>query len=231
MSPPNVRFAVDDFGVLTGMLFEIFGDRIVRKSEIAASQELVTIDLIGMNPRCVSLTAPLLADFKKEVCGRLSIDTSGPCTKALLVERVAPADFYVNEASIRSGGSLRRSIRNHEQLAAQVRSSISDRCTFQNVQLEKMPLREQIGCFDQAALVIAQHGAALANCVWMRPGAVVVELGHDLRHNHFATLCRYKGVRHFLYRTDSDHATIDTAEFEAWIRKRLREHEQQLLRA
>ena len=48
---------------------------------------------------------------------------------------------------------------------------------FQAVQLEGMPLIEQIKLFQQAAIIVAPHGAGLANMVFAPPGATVVEIG------------------------------------------------------
>lgn len=57
------------------------------------------------------------------------------------------------------------------------------------VHLTGMPLAEQIALFSGAELVIAMHGAGLANAVWCRVGATrVVEIARDGQPDCFATL-------------------------------------------
>merc|ERR1712216_876569 len=39
-----------------------------------------------------------------------------------------------------------------------------------------LTVREQAIAFRQAAIVVAPHGSGLSNCIFLRPGAVVIEL-------------------------------------------------------
>jgi hypothetical protein len=43
------------------------------------------------------------------------------------------------------------------------------------IELERLPMASQVDLFSKADLVIAEHGAGLANIAFMRPGSVVVE--------------------------------------------------------
>ena len=47
---------------------------------------------------------------------------------------------------------------------------------FETVSLAGMSVREQAALFDSAAWIVAPHGAALANMVFARPGATLLEL-------------------------------------------------------
>jgi len=49
---------------------------------------------------------------------------------------------------------------------------------FRIVFLESMTVHEQIRIFSEAEVIMAMHGAALTNCIYMREGATVIELMH-----------------------------------------------------
>ncbi|WP_158545213.1 glycosyltransferase family 61 protein [Bremerella cremea] len=75
--------------------------------------------------------------------------------------------IYISRASAR----FRRVINEAEVVTTLARQG------FQAVQLEGMPLVDQIKLFQQAAIIVAPHGAGLANMVFSPPGATVVEIG------------------------------------------------------
>lgn len=50
---------------------------------------------------------------------------------------------------------------------------------FRVVYVEKMTVREQIEIFSEADVVMAMHGAALTNCIYMHREATVIELMHE----------------------------------------------------
>ncbi len=65
----------------------------------------------------------------------------------------------------------RRRITNESALWAELESR-----GFVKLRLEEMPWREQINAFRQAKVIVAPHGAGLANLVFCRAGTRVVEL-------------------------------------------------------
>lgn len=67
----------------------------------------------------------------------------------------------------RRGASMRRLL-NEEQVSEYLKS-----CGFQSVALEDFSLEEQARLFDSAQVVVAQHGAALANLIYMRSGTLI----------------------------------------------------------
>ena len=64
---------------------------------------------------------------------------------------------------------------------------------FYNLKLENIPFKEQIEYFDSATLVIAQHGAGLANLLWMQEKTVVVEFGFKAK-KHFEKISTFCGM-------------------------------------
>lgn len=67
-------------------------------------------------------------------------------------------------------GSSRRTCKSEEwELAAQ-------RLGFDVVQTHKLTFRQQMEIFVGARIIVGEHGAGFANCVWMPPGSRVVEI-------------------------------------------------------
>jgi capsular polysaccharide biosynthesis protein len=56
-----------------------------------------------------------------------------------------------------------------------LRTSILERHGFVPVELETLTLAQQVDLFAKADVVLAEHGAGLANIAFMRPGAQVIE--------------------------------------------------------
>lgn len=49
-------------------------------------------------------------------------------------------------------------------------------CGFRSIQCENLALSQQIALFQAANMVVASHGAGLANLVWCQPGTRVIEI-------------------------------------------------------
>lgn len=127
----------------------------------------------------------------------------GP-TRILVVERrpgEAPADGAVGAGS----GADRRSIPNLAELAA----ALADHGELRVEAMEGLTLPEQMRIFRWADVVVAQHGAALANLIWTRKGTRLVEIVTPDKANvlpgYYAALGL--GVAHI---TQADgHAPVD----------------------
>lgn len=91
-----------------------------------------------------------------------------------------------------------------------------------NIRPEKLDFKEQVRCFAQEHAVIAQHGAALANIIWMKPGSRVIEFNHDLDLDYFKIISQIAGHRYRVFKTDHEHATIDPVSFCHWLTKKRR---------
>lgn len=74
--------------------------------------------------------------------------------------------IYVSRESAR-----RRRVANEAELWPQLSAR-----GFVNLKLEELTWREQINAFRHARIIVAPHGAGLANLVFCQPGAIVVEL-------------------------------------------------------
>ena len=111
------------------------------------------------------------------------------------VARGAPDPYHLSaDAEMQGSGASRRSVANQ----AMMESALSARFPgLRSAQLEHMPLARQVALFEAADVVVAQHGAALGNIVWMRPGAHVIEiLGYPRRLDFFKGLADAFDVYH-----------------------------------
>mmetsp|Transcript_17242 Transcript_17242/g.44801 ORF Transcript_17242/g.44801 Transcript_17242/m.44801 type:complete len:161 (+) Transcript_17242:3-485(+) len=72
-----------------------------------------------------------------------------------------------------------RSLGNHDEVVAAFETLCSDETLGLRVTVfdsTNATVREQAALFRQSALVVAPHGSGLSNCVFLRPGAIVIEL-------------------------------------------------------
>ncbi|MEO0416864.1 MAG: glycosyltransferase family 61 protein, partial [Verrucomicrobiota bacterium] len=96
-----------------------------------------------------------------------------PTPEVLIIER-AMDDFYSSEdAEVKTSGAERRYIANHTALVQLFQRRFAN---VQNYQLERMGIYLQYHLFRNAKMVVAQHGAALANIFFMRKGTRVLEI-------------------------------------------------------
>ena len=143
--------------------------------------------------------------------------------RILLIERGAALDFYQSERSENKGsGRERRSIANHQELYQVLRQEHKG-CL--NVMTETLTLARQFALFSLADIIIAQHGAALANIVWARPSATVIEvfpkdLRADQRGQQFLLQsCSLHGISLQRFLQDREHADVDIELMRATLQK------------
>jgi hypothetical protein len=150
-------------------------------------------------------------------------------SRILLVERGPSPSFYRSESSeVKSSGSERRSIPNLSDIYESLRRAHPG-CLV--VRPETLSLARQFALFSTADVVIAQHGAALANTIWARPGATVVEIVPDeVRVDFFRDLARCLGLRYRRLRQEHSHADVDPAELSAVIRDAIDQPDRLVLR-
>jgi capsular polysaccharide biosynthesis protein len=79
----------------------------------------------------------------------------------------------------RKRAAVRRII-NEDELANLLRSA-----NFELLELESMTWDEQVAIFAQAEVVLAPHGAALANIAFCEPGSLIVEIGTRTGYKDF----------------------------------------------
>jgi len=129
--------------------------------------------------------------------------------RVILIKR--SLDHYYNSVNseIKSSGIQRRSIANIEELEAALRLKFSN---FNLLILEGTSLAYQLAEFRAADIVIAQHGAALANLIFARPGTKVIEIfpkGGKESEECFRSLAKCLKLSHYSFEQDSKHAAID----------------------
>ena len=214
-TPPGVVFSLEEFGNLTPLLSEILGDRVTIQSDTAAPSA-GKIDLIGMDPLHVAVNRSQFQNLRKLILRAFQLEACDTPTEILLIERIPPDPYYLNDAQIKGAGASRRSIRNHQEFCDALRSQIKPPYEFHNLQLEKLSFKEQLKHFNAAAVVIAQHGAGLANIVWMKDQSVVIELGFK-SFPHFKILSAAKKHQYFLLNYLEEHIDVKTDVFSQWI--------------
>ena len=84
-------------------------------------------------------------------------------------------------------------------LAASVRfyTAVLAPLGFRPIVPGEMSVKEQIAVFSRAKVIVAPHGAALANLAFAPPGAALVEIVSSAieEMNEFRFLCQVAGVR------------------------------------
>ncbi len=213
----GTRFEIERRGPFMGWLETAYPGRIALVAE-GRGESGAEAELTGMNPQSVQLTSGEMRAFRDRMMRRFGAGDASSAGTVLLVERRAPGPYYTSEqCRVKGGGTLRRSIPNHGELRDALGRAVRDPGAFVNLQLEGVPLDKQMELFGSAEVVVAQHGAALANLVWMREGAAVVELNDEREQNHFRVVAGCRNLRHFTYRTAGPHAAIDCAAFMEWL--------------
>jgi hypothetical protein len=132
--------------------------------------------------------------------------------RILLIQRGPSHAFYESERSeVQGSGEKRRSIANHQELYRSIRR---DHVGCINIVMEEVTFARQFALFSLADIVIAQHGAALANIIWAGPRATVIEVfPNSLRrdqkeHNFFFNLSRCMGLRYRRVAQEHEHSAV-----------------------
>jgi hypothetical protein len=153
-----------------------------------------------------------------------------PTFDIVIIQRAT--DVYYSQGCIdrqeiyRTSGDSRRSISNHSELVEKLESLYPQRVL--NIVLERSSIYFQYSLFRHAKVVVAQHGASLANIFFMQnkesmnmshtsPESSqanrrhVIEImtpwGH--RGNHFCNLANYFHVDYHRVDQETEHGTVD----------------------
>ncbi|MEM9905555.1 MAG: glycosyltransferase family 61 protein [Cyanobacteria bacterium P01_D01_bin.44] len=214
-TPADVIFIIRGLGIHADKLRQLFSNRIKVEDKTNIQRGFKTSALVGMNPRFVNVNSSDLEKFKGDICSYLKVDQNSQSNRILLIERLPPDPYFI--ATGHESGSSRRSILNHGELASALKSMVKAPFEFHNIQLEKISFEEQVDYFDKALVVIAQHGAGLANCIWMKQNSIVIELNSREELEHFKVISKLREHHYFLYKTSSIHATVDINSFTNWL--------------
>lgn len=126
----------------------------------------------------------------------------------VLIERGEPGEQYL--ALGQTAGKQRRSIPNIKCLCNQ----LSKCCNVGKYKLEEMTFPAQVALFSEADVIVAQHGAALSNIVWMRPDSLVLEVipaqqaQGKSQSEFFSSLAAAMGVQHRYIFQHDNHASL-----------------------
>ncbi len=214
---PKVKFVLCDIGLLTPVLPHFFGKRVqVLQDFNSLPKEQQVVDLVGMNPIKVDVLTSDFKSFRESMFGKINFVPTKKPKKILLIERLPSDEFYLRDSKRRGAGATRRSIKNHAELKETIRALVDSKFEFYNVQLENMPFEQQIEYFDSAAVVIAQHGAGLANMIWMQEKSNVVEFGFKSK-KHFEKIGSALNIHHFAFDYNERHLEINCTEFSKWL--------------
>jgi capsular polysaccharide biosynthesis protein len=74
--------------------------------------------------------------------------------------------------------------------------AVFERHGFERIFLEHLSFEEQVKRIGSASMLAGNHGAGLANMIWMQPGGVVLELRNsgDAQNNCFFSLASALGI-------------------------------------
>jgi len=209
---PKIIFSLRHFGPLTPILLKSFGERVrIHTSDRLAPNEK-QVELVGINPDEIYQNKIDFSMLTETIFKNLKIQKCEIPNKILLIQRSAPDPFYLNEAKLKGSGSSRRSIQNHKELEKLIRSKTNSSYEFHNLILEEISFEDQIKYFNSAVLVIGQHGAGLANLIWMNKGMNVVEFGFRSK-KHFEKISIAMNHNYFEYGSIEPHQTINCTEF------------------
>ncbi|MEL6720528.1 MAG: hypothetical protein AAFP82_17610, partial [Bacteroidota bacterium] len=108
-TPAKVTFVLNEFGVLTSLLVGLFGNRVKLQSALDQNIKKKEVELMGMNPTLIPIQHFPYKTLKTKICSNLKIKSLKKPNKILLIERLPPDPYYLNEATNRGSGTTRRS--------------------------------------------------------------------------------------------------------------------------
>jgi hypothetical protein len=123
------------------------------------------------------------------------------------------------EDIMKTSGSDRRVIINHKEFVEKIKQLYPTKKII-NVSLEIMSIFEQYKLFQNANVIVAQHGACLGNIVFMKKKSCVIELISHAKiksDNWFLPISKICDVMHYQYLTDYEKTTIDLNDFEMFM--------------
>lgn len=203
----DVSVTIDATGPFIPRLLQLFPRRVRLGSREDGGPKH---KLLGMNPIFVTVRPAEFDEFSMFVrCAAGAFNDKQH--KVILIERLPPQEFFRTQARHTGGGSSRRSIPNHTEVQAALEGWVGAPLAFQNVRLEELDFLAQVRLFASAKMVVGQHGAGLANAVWMAPGGTVVEISNRPDLRHFRIISRGMRHRHLTLPTTGPHASVDPA--------------------
>jgi len=205
----NIEFQIHEFGPYTDYLRLVYGDRVRILPREKGKMPASTISLLGMNPFKVSVSPQEIESFRETIFDRLKINKNPDIDRVLLIERMPPQSYFIEQAVLPGAGAQRRSIPNQEELITRIRDMTGKSYRFKNVCLETMGFKEQLRLFSESRVIIGQHGAGLGNVVWMARKKAVLEITPYGDRFHFRVLSQLKDHRYVEFKSEGEHALVD----------------------
>jgi hypothetical protein len=121
-----------------------------------------------------SILTELLLDEITKASQALNRSDQEGFPRIVMISRKPPDPFYLSgECEVEGAGKSRRSIPNFEPIFSAIRSQYPNTI---RATLEDKSLAYQIALFKSADIIIAQHGAALANLIWCKANTTLIEI-------------------------------------------------------
>lgn len=164
--------------------------------------------------------------FMKKQINEKHIFTCNKTYEIIIIKRFTHVSFKSltdsNIDIIKLNGSHRRSIPNHDDVVDAVKNIFPNK-SLMNISTEYMSLFQQYHLINNCDILIAQHGAALAQIAFMKPGSIVIELVEQAKidegedwFRQVSTACR---IKHYQYITHDPHEVIDLDKFTKFVNK------------
>jgi hypothetical protein len=150
---------------------------------------------------------------RKRILFRHGLGLRRPSEETLtLINRMPSLPFYHEEAEIRGSGAERRSLPNFVEL----RQELGEVMPLRDFEGEHLTPLEQVRQVNSTTMLVGQHGAGLANVIWMTPGTSVVEILPDTKigwagRRHFRDLAQACGQSYRMVRQEDNHTPADVA--------------------
>lgn len=124
---------------------------------------------------------------------------------------------------MKTSGSERRSIINHEEIVKLIKKHFGKKYNIINISTEYMSIYQQYILFNNADIVFAQHGAALANILFMKEKKDVIEIISKVKLNGgddwFKPISKICKINHHQYITNEEHTKINLKDFKEFLEK------------
>ncbi len=156
--------------------------------------------------------------FRSLVLSANGVEVASSGQRVTVIDRLSSGSFNKTAAAeVPASGRDVRSTPNLSHLATALLEPMED-VQWGIVDAAGIPPQGQLELFSSTTLLVGQHGAGLANMVWMPPGGTVVEIQPprpDYEPPFFQNLAQACGHTYIRIDQEHDHAEMSEREFHA----------------